>query len=166
LEVAGDPFRGDDGLDPIDRRGVTGRGEPSAFLSVEPLEDVVAVVQCVREVGGGPAGLPATDRAILEDDDPPAFEGQQVGRRDAGDAGADDGDAGPQVPREGGRARGGAVAIQSESVRPVSLRMAWVSSWNHYPSWEEQGRNSVIRAGLQQVERRIRQILSGKAVQR
>ena len=73
-------------------------GQPSPVLPVEPDQPVEAVVERAGQVGRRPAGLAAADRAILQDRDAKAFLlGQEVGRRQPGDAGAHDGDVDLQV---------------------------------------------------------------------
>ena len=57
------------------------RRRAAPLRAVDPLELVVAVVEGVAQVGGGPPGLAAADRAVVEDDDRPARPRQQVGRR-------------------------------------------------------------------------------------
>ena len=65
-------------------------GEPRAVRAEETFQLVVAFVERVDEVRGRPAGLAAGDRPVVEHDDALAVLREQVGRRQPGDAGADD----------------------------------------------------------------------------
>jgi hypothetical protein len=52
---------------------------------------------------GGDGGLPVADRAGVDDDHRRAVPGEQIRRRQTGDAGADDTDISGRVAREGRR---------------------------------------------------------------
>src|SRR5205085_1835070 len=91
-EVAVDPLLAGDRLDAVDGGGVARGGQRRRLGAAGALQLGVAVVEGVGQVGGGPAGLAAGDRAVVQHDDRLARAGQQVGGTEAGDAGADDAD--------------------------------------------------------------------------
>jgi hypothetical protein len=67
-------------------------GQFGAALAVQPLELVVPVVECVREMRGRVMCLSRTDGAIVDHDDRLALEREHVRHRDTRDTRADDAD--------------------------------------------------------------------------
>ena len=79
LEIARDRLRGDDGLETIDGRGVTLRGQPRAVDAVNPRDVHVQIVDRVRQVRRRAAALAAADRAVIEHEHAAAFEREMIG---------------------------------------------------------------------------------------
>lgn len=89
FEVAIDLFFQSDLFNPIDRRGVTLRGELRPFFAVHALDFHVAIVDGGGQMGGGPLGHAAADPSVIQDRHRLAFPGKKIGGGHAGDAGAD-----------------------------------------------------------------------------
>jgi hypothetical protein len=96
-----DPFLFADAFDLVDRRAMALGGEARALVAVQPDHLGVAVVDHRREVGGRHAGLAVPGRAVVDQGDRSPFSAEEVGGRDAGDAGADDADVHIEVVVQG-----------------------------------------------------------------
>src|SRR5688500_14064807 len=97
LEVAVDVFHRRNRFDPVDRRGVNLGRHARAFAPVKPLEVVVAVIECAGQMGSRSSGLPAADRAIVDEHDRATGASEQVGGGHARDSRAHDADVDAQV---------------------------------------------------------------------
>ena len=64
--------------------------KPRRFPSVHALDLVVASVENSGKMRGFRRCIAAADRSIVQNDHGSAFRGEQIGRRKAGDAGAND----------------------------------------------------------------------------
>ncbi len=64
-EVAVDLLVADDMRDPVDCSGMTLGGKPGTLRSMHLFEPVVPVVESKGEMGGGPAGLPSSNRPVI-----------------------------------------------------------------------------------------------------
>jgi hypothetical protein len=84
-------------FDKIDGRGVAGGSEAGAVLTVDAFHLDEAVIDGAGEVGGGASGLAASDGTIIHHQHALAGLAQGVGRRQSGNAGADDADVGVRV---------------------------------------------------------------------
>ncbi len=93
-KLAGDRLGVDDLFDRVDGSGVALGGKPGRFLAPDPRDFVVTVVDGIREVGGGPAGLPRGDRPIVKHDDFLTNLREQIRGRQTGDPRANDADVG------------------------------------------------------------------------
>jgi hypothetical protein len=101
LEVAIDVLHRRDSLDAMNRGHVTLSREPSAFLAVELLDVVVAVVERGGEMSGRATCLAAAYLPIVDQDDGAARTRKKIGRRHSGYSRSDDADIRAQILGEG-----------------------------------------------------------------
>lgn len=106
-EVAVDALLLRDPADHLDGGGMALRRQPGAGLPDLLLQEAVAVVDGVGEMGRGPAGLPAADGSLVHHQDLPSLAGQQTGRGHPGDARADDHHVGRRIAVDQGIGREG-----------------------------------------------------------
>src|SRR2546423_1166395 len=90
LELAIDVFHRGNALDAVNRRHVTLSGNARAFLAVNLFDLVETVIECGGEVRGGAARLTPPRWAVPDEADCASGAGQQVSRRHARYASADD----------------------------------------------------------------------------
>src|ERR1043166_7162405 len=90
FKIAINSFFTDDGLNAIDGRRMTLRGQPRPFFTEQTLKFVKPIVKGITEIGGCSRTHTAANRAIINNKDGFAFACQQVRGCHAGDAGTDD----------------------------------------------------------------------------
>ena len=99
-EVGVDPLLRADALDARDCGPVAVAREPRTVDAMETDHLLIPVVDDVRQVRSGHAGLPTSGRAVIDQDDGLLLASEQVGSRDTCDAGADDTHIGSRVLTE------------------------------------------------------------------
>jgi len=97
LKIAVDVLHGGNRLDAMDRRHVTLGSESRAFLTVNPRNVVVAIVQGRREVSGSATGFATTNRSIIYENNRATRAREQVRCSHSSDSSADYADIRPDI---------------------------------------------------------------------
>src|ERR1700694_640045 len=97
LKIAVDVLHGSNRLDAMDRRHMTFSREAGAFLTVNPGNVVVAVVQGRREMSRSATGLATSDRSIVYEHNRTTSAREQVRCGQSGDSSTNDADIRPEI---------------------------------------------------------------------